>query len=339
MPRLPYYNFDKINSYNGVYNFVIGARGLGKTWGKVVGAIRIAIRKDEQFIYLRRTEKELRRAKATFFADKAIAFPDYDLRVEGWEAQYAHRSTRGQKPRQWVTMGYFVALSTVQSMKSTAFPKVKTIIFDEFIIEKSGVHHYLQDEHVILNNLYSTVDRGRDEVRVWFLANAVSIMNPYFLNWDITPDAGNEWVIKGPDNFIICHFPDSKDYQRAIYQTRFGKFIEGTEYADYAYGNQFADNHEHLLGDKDYRAKYQYTLETSKGTFSVWRTDDEFYVRQKLPKQQFVFTLMPERMSQDKVLMATNDRPMQFLRAAFSTGRVTFDSPVTRNAFTEIFKR
>ena len=42
-------------------------------------------------------------------------------------------------------MGYALALSTSNILKSTSFDGVTTIIFDEFIIDK-GCYHYLQNE-------------------------------------------------------------------------------------------------------------------------------------------------------------------------------------------------
>lgn len=335
----PYYNFDRLFSYNGTFNIVPGGRGIGKTYGAQKHAIKNAITKGEQFIYLRRYKTEMTAARNTFFAAVEVEFPKHDFRVIGNSAQMAPISTRDEKKRVWATIGYFATLSTAQTLKSVAFPKVTLIIFDEFIIEK-GALHYLPDEAKVFNNFYNTVDRGQDKTRVLFLANTVSIDNPYFLEYGILPKPGEEWITKA-DGFIVCHLPNSKAFADSIYQTKFGKFIQGTDYADYAVGNQFADNHDGLIQLKDGNARYQYTLETKKGSFSVWMdfASGEYYIQSKLPKSQDIFTLVAANMSTDKVLLTLSDRPMQTLRTSFRKARVSFDNPATRNVFMEIFKK
>ena len=338
-PALQYYSFDKVLSYNGVYNFVIGARGLGKTYGAKKIVIRNAIRKGEQFIYLRRYKDELRISKDTFFADIQHEFPNYDFRINAGMAQMASSEDRGEKKRNWQDIGYFIPLSTAQSIKSVAFPKVTMIIFDEFIIEKGAIH-YLPNEATAFTNFFSTVDRYKDKTRVLFLANSVSIMNPYFLEYNIKPDQVGELVTRH-NNFLVCHLADSKEFSKGVYKTRFGQFIEGTEYADYAAGNEFIDNHDALLKYKTSTARYTYSLETKAGTFSVWIDWDGpyYYIQEKLPKQQLLFTIIPERMSEGKTLVSYNDKMVALLRTAFRHEKAFFDNAKSRNAFIEIFRR
>lgn len=338
----PYYKFDAVRSYNAPWMFIAGGRGIGKTFGCKENAVRDFIRKGDMFIYLRRYKDELKTSKNTFFADFEYKFPKHDFRVMGSEAQIAPIKTRGEKGREWQTMGYFISLSTAQGVKSVAFPRVKTIIFDEFIIEKGNIH-YLPDEATVFLNFFNTVDRAMDKTRVFFLANAVSIMNPYFIKYNIMPEKGDEFIKRSfnGDLFIVAHFPDSQAFADVVNETRFGKFIRGTEYAEYAVQNQFADNHDNLLSVKDYRARYQFSLEAHNGTFSIWLDSvaNEWFVQKKRPKDEKMFTLLPERMSKDKTYIQFNDKMLGFLRTAFRHGRVTFDHPSTRNTFTEIFKR
>ena len=346
-----FYSFDKVYSYNAVYNFIPGGRGIGKTYGAKKKAISAAIKRGDQFIYLRRYSKELSVSRDTFFADIAHEFPKWEFRIHGSKAQMTEainldklpddQKQKAIKGRVWQTIGYFVALSTAQSQKSVAFPKVKLIIYDEFIIEKGAIH-YLPNETTVFNNFYNTVDRWKDKTRVLFLANAVSITNPYFIEYRIRPDDVDEsGIITMANGFICCHFPDSEAFGNKVKQTRFGKFINGSDYADYAVGNQFSDNHDGMIEIKDPNSKYLFTLETMLGTFAVWKnfSSGEWYVQRKLPKDENVLTLLPERMGEGKILVTFNDKIIGAMRTAFNRDMVNFDEQSTRNAFIEVYKR
>lgn len=336
--KLPYYNFDRLYSYNASYNFVCGSRGIGKTFGTKKRAVLNAIRKGEQFIYLRRYKSELA-GRSTFFADIHQEFPEWNFRINGLRAEMVLKADAKKKGARWTVIGYFVALSNAQAQKGVSFNDVTMIIFDEFIIEK-GALHYLPNEADVFNNFYSTVDRWKDKTKVFFLANSVSIMNPYFIKFDIKPDQLGEWSTHF-DNFIVAHFVEASEFSTAAYATKFGKFIQGTEYGAYALGNEFADANDRMLGDKTSRARYLYTLETAQGTFSVW-VDwgiPTYYIQGKRPKRETLYTMLPERMDDGRILMLYNDKLMQYLRAAFKNGSMFFDSPTSRNAFIEVFRR
>lgn len=347
----PYYDYRKLFSYNAVFNFLVGGRGLGKSYGAKKKGIAAAIKTGEQFMYLRRTLEELKPARATFFADIESEFPDYDMRLWGDTGQITKRIERKpdesdaqwkkrQNARQWQTVVFFAALSVAQSKKSVAYPKVTLIIFDEFIIERSSQSGYLKAEVDALLNLYNTVDRGQDKTRVLLLANSVSIMNPYFAKWEIRPDKLPE-ISTMHDGFILCHFPDASEYQKSIYQTRFGRFIAGTDYADYAIGNEFKDAHDKLIADKTANSKYKYTLETEGGFFSVWYdvSDGTTYIQSKRPGNERILTMLPDSMDKGKIRVSYTEPVVRSLRNAFDRATVVFDKPSTRNAFVPIFDR
>lgn len=345
-----FYSFNRILSYNSVYNFICGARGLGKTFGAKERAIAKAIRTGEQFIVLRRHKKEVGPSRDSFFADinKEGLFPHHEFRIMGNTALASPRlgevvgetaadRLKREKRRLWRVIAYFVALSTAQNQKSVSYALVTTIIFDEFIIEK-GHMQYLPNETVAFNNFYSTVDRYQDRVRVFFLANAITINNPYFIKYKIRPTERDEFIIRD-DGFICAHFPDSEAFKAEVMQTRFGKFISGSEYAEYAVGNIFKDNNDNLIKPKDMDDLYIFTLETIEGTFAVWTGGGQnFYVQEKRPKgEEKIFTMLFANVKPGVRLMELRDRPLMIMRAAYRENKVWFDSQPTRNAFINIF--
>lgn len=362
----PWYNFDRLLSYGALFNFCAGGRGMGKTYDAKKRSTKKSLKSEaifvqgewaspDQFVYLRRYKEELAIAKRTFFADYAHEFPDYDFRVVGWQAQASKKMERVEdegetaakkrvKDRRWVVIGFFIALSQAQNVKSGAFHNVTTIIFDEFIAEKG--RQYLPSEAETFLGLYSTIDRNQDKTVVLFCANSVSIMNPYFIYWDIRPDQLPEISAHLKDDEgkygIAVHLPEAAEFKNSVYQTRFGKIIQGTEFGDYAVENQFSDNGENLIALKPSTARHHFNLETKYGTIAIWfdRKSQKYYVQRKLPKDSTLnLTLLTEKMEPGKQLVTFNNQLLSYIRTAFNSGLVFFDKPSTRNAFAEISKR
>lgn len=331
-----YYDFGPILSRNGVFNMVVGSRGVGKTYGAKILAVRRSISRGELFIYLRRYKEELSDAANSFFADIAHEFPNHAFRRSGKKAQVAAADVP-EKDRVWRDIGYFLPLSVASNMKSVSFPKVKLIIFDEFIIEKG--RRYLPNEYKAFLNFFNTVDRGQDRCRVLFLANSVSIDNPYFIGLRIRPDQMGEWA-RLNSGFVVCHFPESESFRSSFMASRFGRFIEGSEYAEYAVKSVFEDGHSALVGRKTDSSKYLYSIDTDSGQFSIWMDmiTGSFHAQRKLPKQEIVYVLDSKRMRENVMLISRADPRIKILKNAFRNARMIFDEPSTRNAFLEVFK-
>lgn len=338
----PWYNYDKLMSFNALFNIVAGGRGIGKTYGAVKMCIKHAIERGEEFVYLRRYKNEIVNSKVSFFTAVEHEFPGHDLRVNGNLMEYAPVETRDEKKREWFRLGYFATLSSGQSLKGANFSNVTKIIFDEFIKERGQGSRYLADELSAFMNFFVTVDRYQDKTQVFMLANAVSIMNPYFIGWDIQPDKHKDGWIKKRGGDLIAHFPDSEDFKSSVYNTRFGKFIEGSDYAKYSVENEFDDNAPTLVEEKDPDARYVFTVETDRGAFSVWVNfkTGEYYAQRRRPRgSEKVLTVSVDRMDKTKQYVSYKDTRLASLRAGFNTGMMAFDDPRTRNSFMEIFKR
>lgn len=339
--ELPWYNFSRLFSYNAYFNCVLGSRGTGKTFGAKVKGIKDAINSGSEFIYLRRYKDELKFSRDGFFADiiKAEKFPDYDFKVDGNKGYFAHVDTRDmKKDRPWKVCVYFYALSQGGQIKSQSFPNVGLLIYDEFVIERGHIH-YLPNEVQAFLNFYSTIDRNTGRCRVLMLSNSVSIMNPYFLAWNIEPQEGQEWIIKN-NGFIAVHFDKSEAFIQAIYQTPFGKFIKDTDYSKYAVENKFKDNNDYLIELKPENARYRWTLETvESGTLSLWEDPQTrtWYAQRKRPKVEDIKTLNPDEASPHKTLLLPNDRFLQTVKTAFRHGNMRFDKAQSRNTFRELF--
>ena len=253
-----YYNYDRIISYNALLNILIGERGVGKTYGASKLVVKDFIKRGKQFVYLRRYKTELGKSVKKFFSElnKNNEFPNHTLDVKGLTFMIDEE-----------VAGYGMTLSTAQQLKSSNFPDVKYIIFDEFLIEE-GQGHYLKNEVVSFLGLIETIARMRD-IKVFMLANAVTEINPYFLFFDLNLPYNND-IKLFKDGLILLQYMKNEAYRKVKKETRFGKLIEGTDYEDYAINNRFVDNNKSFIEKKSGNSKFSFSFVYKGNILGVW---------------------------------------------------------------------
>lgn len=252
-----YYSGNEALTYNRLFNFIVGMRGVGKTYWSKEWAIKDFLKTGSQFIYTRRYDTEFDKGKKEkFFNDIEDKFPNHEFKVKGYEAYI------DGKP-----CGQFMALSKAKIEKSTSFPQVNKIIFDEFILDK-GNYYYIADEVTNFLELYETVARTRNNVRVFFLSNAITITNPYFMYFEIQIN-GDKRFTKVKEE-ILVELVQNKEFIEMKKKTRFGKIIDGTNYGKYAIENKFLRDNKTFIAKKTGNAKHYFSLKYNGEVLGVW---------------------------------------------------------------------
>ena len=227
-----YYNYDNLFSRDFLIAFVIGERGVGKSYGAKVAMVKKFLKTGEQFIYVRRYRTELDTALTTFWNDVASYSGFEDLRLEVKKNKTLTTFLCNKK-----VCGYAIPLSTANIMKSTPFPSVSTIIFDEFLLDTGGTYHYLKNEVNMFLDLIESVGRLRD-IKVILLGNALNVhASPYFAYWDLELPYNSEFR-SFYDGAILVNYIKNEEYRKAKKASRFGKLIDGTDYGRYAIDNE-----------------------------------------------------------------------------------------------------
>lgn len=277
-----YWNPNRVVSYNCLYNFIIGPRGTGKTYGSLKRAIKRFLNSPEehpsQFMYVRRIKTELKKLTTAnhgrLFDAVAKEFQGHKLEASG-DVLYCDDKV----------MGYAVALSTASILKSDAFPFVTEIIFDEFIIDNTRTYHYLPDEVRKFQDLYETVarpgsDPNRADVRVWFLSNAVTVNNPYFAEFHLAPPYNGDIQKFGATKDMLVQNVKAPKVVEMKKATRFGQMIKGSRYEDYAYDNNWLLDDETFIEKKTMRSKYFMSIRYKEKWLGIWfdRLQQLYYV-------------------------------------------------------------
>lgn len=253
-----YYTLQRVLSFNALINFIIGERGVGKSFSSKKHVINRFIKKGEEFVYLRRYKTELKSSVPKFFddiIDKKV-FPEATFKVKNNNFYINDKIA-----------GYALPLSTANILKSTSYSKVKTIIFDEFIIDK-GCYHYLQNEVEQFLDIIETVGRLRD-IKVFMLGNAISITNPYFTYFNLSLPYNSD-IALFKDGSILVNYIKNDNYREIKKASRFGKLIEGTDYGRYAIDNEFLRDSKAFIKKKEKWSKFYFILILNNKPYGVW---------------------------------------------------------------------
>lgn len=271
-----FYNYDKLFSYNFLIAFVIGERGVGKTFGAKVAVLKKFLKTGEQFIYLRRYKTELDTSLATFWNDLQGNgfFEDYNLGVK--KSKMLTTFTCNNK-----VCGYAIPLSTSNILKSTAFPKVSTIIFDEFLLDVGTAYRYLKNEVTMLLDVIETVARLRD-IKVILLGNAINVhSSPYFAYWGLELPYGSEFKTFH-NGTILVNYIKNTEYRKAKKESRFGKLIDGTAYGRYAIDNEVLRENKNFIYKRPAASTFIGMLIINGMNIGIWNGRDGYlYLSEK----------------------------------------------------------
>lgn len=181
-----YYNLKKIKKKKAVYNMIFGERSNGKTYAVLQEGLRVFLETGGQIAIIRRWKEDItgKRAKAIYSA--LVESGDVSKMTNG-EYEGIHYvngrfylcnySEDGKAVyNDEYCLGYVFALSDVEHNKSNSYPKVQTILFDEFLTNKL----YLNDEFVLFMNTISSIVRQRTDVTIYMCGNTVNKYCPYF---------------------------------------------------------------------------------------------------------------------------------------------------------------
>ncbi len=328
-----YYDISDTLTHNALYYFIIGERGCGKTYSSKKFAIRRYLKTGEQFIYLRRYKSELAESVGNekdpkFFKKIKSEFPDHKFRVSG-ETLYCDDKI----------CGYALSLSTALILKSAEFDKVKTIIFDEFIIDGGGTYHYFRNEVEQFLEFYESIARLRDDVKVLFLANAISITNPYFTYFDITLPYGNKNIKKFKNGLMLIEYIKNLKYREVKKKSKFGQIIAGTKYSEYAIDNKFLRDNKSFVKKKAPKSKFFFIIIYNGKYYGVWRDFESqsiFITEDYDPKCPIIFTFNPD--DHDEHTVYTKFTQNGFLSSIVETyrvGHLFFENQQIKNIFAE----
>ena len=324
-----YIDIEKILSYDMPFNFVIGGRGTGKTYGALLSAYN----DNRRFILMRRTQTQCDLInKPEFNPYKAInTDTDHNITVKSI-SKYNAKMVEADVDNERI-IGYTCALSTISNMRGFDASDVSLLIYDEFIPEKH--ERPLKNEGSAFLNAYETINRNRElkglkPLQVLCLANAFNIANPIFLELGLVgrcekmKNAGNEIYIDKARGILIVMLYNSR-ISKAKADTALYRLSSGS-YTDMALSNDFIYNSTDNIKSLSLS---EYKLVCTIGEISIYRhkANRKYYVSEHRTGTA------PLYKSDEVNLMRYRKNHGLLLYSAYMKNNIIFENILTKSLF------
>lgn len=180
-----YYRLDKILKNDAQYNIIFGERSSGKTFAVLEHGLRNYIENGKQLAIVRRWGEDFTGKRGQQMFDALVAADLVSDLTDGkWTGIYYWSSRwylcryeeNGDRINDSKPFAYGFAITGMEHDKSTSYPDITTICFDEFLTRTV----YVPDEFVLFCNVISTIVRHRTDVKIFMLGNTVNKYCPYF---------------------------------------------------------------------------------------------------------------------------------------------------------------
>ena len=260
-----------MDSRGAVFNFLIGGRGTGKTYG----ALDYTYESEMKFLFLRRNQTQVDIISRPEFNPFKPINPDVEIEKL---TKYHSAFTVNEQ-----IIGYAAALSTISKIRGFDASDIDIMIFDEFIPEPH--EHLVKNEGLALLNAYETINRNRelsgaDPVRLFCLANSNNFDSDILSSFGLYPmidkaiRTGREVIHDKKRSVLLVLLNDSKISERKK-QTALYKATASDDFINMSIGNQFD------TGGANVRSMNLTCLRLIGRVYDlgIYLTDDGFYIR------------------------------------------------------------
>ena len=182
-----YYTLNNILTYNADYNIIYGERSNGKTTAVLRYALEDYIKSNytNQLAIVRRWEEDFKGKNGSQMFESIVNLGWVEELTKGkynaiyyysqrWYLAFYNEGEKTLQEEKPFALGF--SITSEEHYKSTSYPNIKNILFDEFITRQ----YYLPEEFVKFQNLLSTLIRLKKDVKIFMCGNTINKYCPYF---------------------------------------------------------------------------------------------------------------------------------------------------------------
>lgn len=317
-------------------------RTAGKTtyFGRMV--VNRFIKSEKKFALLYRFNYEIDNISDKFFKDIGeLFFKGYTMtsqrRANGIFHELFLHYPNEDPDSEGTSCGYAIAINSADQIKkySHLFSDVDSILFDEF---QSETNHYCADEIRKFLSVHTSIARGQGKqvryVPVYMLSNAVSILNPYFIEMGISETIQeNTKFLRGHGFVLENGFVESAS--KAQKESGFNQAFRVNKYMQYSSENIYLNDNKTFIekptGDNKYLATIvyegkEYALREYFEDGVIYRDDhDDSTFKYKI-------AVTTEDHQVNYVMLKRNDLFIQTMRYYFRHGCIRFKNLMCKQA-------
>lgn len=323
-----YLNIPAILQLNKPFTFIVGGRGIGKTYG----ALKYIIEEKIPFMLMRRTQTQTDMInKPEFSPFKSIADDlDRDIAVSS-NSKYSSIVYLDDEP-----LGYTCALSTISNMRGFDASNVKLLVYDEFIPERH--ERPIKGEGAAFLNAYETINRNRElppknqpPLQCMLLANSFNIGNDIFMEMGLVNVAarmqrdGQEIYINNQTGVCLI-MPNNSAISEAKAGTALYNATHDGTFSKMALANEFAYDPDDNIGTRPLK-EYKPMVTVGGITIYKHKSDRGYYITEQDNGSKVKYNTDPVDL---KRFLKKYGIP---LYNAYMADRITFQNMLTKSLF------
>lgn len=330
---MKYWDINQILPYQRCFNFINAERSIGKTYTTEKYVLDKCIKTGCEFVYIVRTQDEKKKGILGSAFEKVLLneFPKYNITSTN-EDIFLNVEHEESDVIEHITLGYCLALSEAVKIKKRSFPKVKYLIFDEYMLENKQGGQYVNGwkEPDLLLSIYHTIDREEDRVICFMLGNNTAFYNPYHMHpaFNIPNiEKGKIWI---SENVLFQWAISSNELKEQKLKCKYLRMIDNTDYGKYAKNGDYVDDNYNFIEKLTTTARYMFTLEYDSNKFGVYSDmkNGVIYISDKVdPSCILNYALTVDDHKENTLLTrSSNLTQLKWLSQQFKLGNVRYVS-------------
>lgn len=248
-----------------------------RTGGKTTYFGRLCVNKwlekGEKFCLIYRYNYELDSVSDKFFKDiGGLFFSEYSMTSQRRANGIFHELMLTKNSENIArSCGYAVSLNSADQIKkySHLLSDVRRMMFDEF---QSETNHYCTDEIKKLLSIHTSLARGQGEqikyLPVYMISNAVSIINPYYVELDISQRLKNDTKFLRGDGFVLeqGYIESAASAQK---ESGFNRAFSKNQYVAYSAESVYLNDNQAFVEKPQGKSHYLCTIKYNGTEFAI----------------------------------------------------------------------